>query len=623
MEGEAYECQVEGTEYKKGRVKSKDDDNFLFKGKTENDFTRTIAKNKCRLQSKTKKKSVVFRDLNVVPLTDTVLFDKEQAPIAIGSTRSVKQDAKDAVNWGTYKPTLRVYSLKTVMDDKFEYYVRINSVFRPSSTLFTWNCTLLQPTDGDTHNINVSFPPPTNDPKELAFWNNLQLRRSAMEKQDACKKEADELILSMNHELELMESGSPSSSPSSSPSTSSRKKMNENDYFHAQVICDSNFQTLECLEGTQKGGNVFRVTGKVIQITQENITIELYAIESFNRLKPEDQITTKQYTIKNDPQLLIWRSYERFIQNQPLVGEQFQSQIACNITAASTGLGSFSLACLRKDKDPIRDVLGTVKEISGNTMTVSLFLKEDTIQPLYYGDGDGMTSKTDFKLDYNPKYPLWKHYSRLEEDGSQQLGTVPVTLRDVSGNGDCFFYALFQALSNRNLVQKLTPTLPKNKVENVDKFIVAFRRYLADNLDSKLTMLVQSLKNEEEKTFNLKIQGLSTPFQNTLKSSATLVTKLTELKKAVTTRGTYVSEPEVELTKEFLTKLGIFLDIKNNITKTQWNSQSNLYNLNEQRIVLVNIDENHYNWYKFPAKPTQGGKTFCRRPRRRRTLRRR
>lgn len=612
-----YECTLDpldGNKYTTGIVMEKDTDNFLFRTPNASAFNMTISKKNCRPKTK---KSIAFRDTKKsekasppLPLTDTVLFDKEQAPIAIGSTRSLKQDKvpKEAVNWETYKPTLRVYSLKTMMDDKFEYYVRINSVSRRSAgekTGFTWNCTLLQPTDGDTNNINVSYPPPADDPKEVAFWNNLQLRRRAAEKQDACKKEADEAILSLNHELELLSKVEPSSvSPLSTPS---RKKMHENDYFHAQINCDSKTpfddekKTVECLEGNQtQKGYVFRVTGKVIQIANDKITIELYAIESFNRKEDQkwsslENIPTKQYTIRNDPALLIWRTYERFIQHDPKVGEQFQSQIACKITGALRVVYGdrfyITPACLRKDvsDEPIRDVLGTVKDISGNKMIVSLFLKEDPIKPLYFGVGP--TSQTDFKLDYNPKHALWRHYSRLEEDGSQQVGTVPVILNNVPADGDCFLYALFRALANRHLLQSLTPTtLPSAAVANEGTFIVAFRQYLADHLDSKLT----------------------------LQSSATLDNKLADLKKAVTTLGTYVSEPEVELTKELLATLGIILDIKNDVTE-----KSHLYNLNERRIVLVNQRETHYNWYEFPSTTTTGGTIRRRRRPPRRTLRRR
>lgn len=682
-EAEKYECQVtDDGKWKSGRVKSKDQDHYLFRGLLQQEFNTTIAKSKCRVKkthSKTKK-SIAFRDLKStsdqsppLPLTDTIVFDKEQAPVAIGSTRSLKQDKlpKDDVNWETYKPTLRVYSLKTVMDDKFEYYVRINSVSRPSSsedTLFTWNCTLLQPTDANTQNINVSFPPPPEDPKQVVFWNHLQVRRRATEKQEACKKEADEVIQSLKHELELLSKAEPPPSAASSktPSSSSReKKIRENDYFHAQVNCDSDTpftdenQTLQCLEGNQdKKGYVFRVTGKVIQITKEHITIDLYAIETFNRKDEKqwtllDKIQTKQYKIRNDPQLLIWRSYERFVvQYEPKLGDQFQSKIACKITGAVLDLGGIygdrlyinNTNCLQKkdSKEPLRDVLGTVKKVSGNKMTVGLFLKEDPVKPLYYGEG--LSSKTDFTLDYNPKkYALWKHSFRLVEDGSQQVGTVSVTLRDVEGDGNCFFRALFQALSSRRLIEKLTPTLPPDAIKDETIFIGAFRQYLADNIDAKLQSLIKSLQDPslvqervdrtkgdlvqdpslDSETIKLKIQGLSKEFQTILKSSASLDNKLAELKNAVSRSGTYVSEPEVELTQELLAKLGIFLVIQND--KTKW---THLYNLNEQRIVLVNVDEKHYKWCEFPPpSSTKGGggtTTFRRRRRQRhRTLRRR
>jgi hypothetical protein len=202
------------------------------------------------------------------------------------------------------------------------------------------------------------------------------------------------------------------------------------------------------------------------------------------------------------------------------------------------------------------------------------------------------------------------------------VGTVQVILQNVEGNGDCFLYALFRALANRHLLQSLTPTtLPPAAVANEGTFIVAFRQYLADHLDSKLTALIQSLEKdriESENTFQLKIKGLSTPFQTTLKSSATLDNKLADLKTAVTTLGTYVSEPEVELTKELLATLGIILDIKNDVTE-----KSHLYNLNERRIVLVNLRETHYNWYEFPSTTTKGGTIRRRRRPPRRTLRRR
>ena len=143
---------------------------------------------------------------------DNMVFHKDQASIAIRSTRSSSSSKKLLPNWETYKPTLNIYSLKTMLHNKFEYYVRINKVIEEPdsrSKLFTWKCTLLQPTDGEVQTISVSFPPPNKiktkaDQNALAFWKNLEIRRNAIEKKGACMTEANEAILHLNHEFQLL-----------------------------------------------------------------------------------------------------------------------------------------------------------------------------------------------------------------------------------------------------------------------------------------------------------------------------------------------------------------------------------------------------------------------------------
>jgi hypothetical protein len=625
-----------------------------------------------------KKKTISFRgddakkqekDSLPLPLTDTVLFHKEQAPSAISATRSLKhhKSPKEAVAWETYKPALHIYSLKTTLMDGFQYYVRVNSVSRSSksqgsSSSFTWNCTLMQTHDGETRNLTFSFPPTLSkssskhELEERAFWIHLEVRRHASEKQNACKKEAEEAILALQHELQLlleqeddevlpsrsMSSHHPSTATvvdltkASPPNNPTATTVKENDYFQAFIACsktsfENDDSAIKCLEGKLKGG-VYRISGKILKVTDSQITIEVHAIRHSKKTSssPEEDLDNhvemKEYTIRNDPTLLIWKTYTRVDhRDPPKVGQMFESKISCNVSSATWDkqwiYGDriyIKPTCLRQKEPDAKDqeVVGTVTKIQDKKWVVSLYLKESPLKQIFYGN---RISQTGFELYYNPsKYELWKNYKPLVEDGTQLPGTIQVTLENVPGDGSCFFYALFEALTNRRLFddQKFQPDiLSVQATRERPVFMREFRSYLAENMKKRFSELLQHLDHDDlPESRSAKIEGLSKEFQDIIESSATKNDKIVELQKAVEKSTCYVSEPEVQETQELLSGLGIFLDIKNG---AKWKDTSYLYNMNLNRIVLVNNND-HYKWYKFPVEKKGGRKTRRRGHRRRR-----
>lgn len=199
-----------------------------------------------------------------------------------------------------------------------------------------------------------------------------------------------------------------------------------------------------------------------------------------------------------------------------------------------------------------------------------------------------------------------------------------VTEVDNGGKGNCFFYAIHGALSERPALLDTVCAclkLPKDK----EGFNIEFRKVIAEDPETKQNFrdfidgLINSIvalntEKQAKNTITVLTAELSTEFKDTLRTSIAnpyeflderetkrdkIVTKLCE---HIKTNFVYVSDPETEIAKRKLAECGIYLDIKRRSFP-----QLQLF---DNRIVLRNIDGWHYQYFSFI---TPGGGSRSRR----------
>jgi hypothetical protein len=234
--------------------------------------------------------------------------------------------------------------------------------------------------------------------------------------------------------------------------------------------------------------------------------------------------------------------------------------------------------------------MGAVLNTNADMLTISLVDISDSIT-----------------FPYNPTSHFGKHYRRLDENQPKQpndIGTVLVHEQPITGDGNCFYYAIFEALQDANLLNdvKLGTTS--------QEFVTNLRKQLSETIDFKAYL--DHLGGLDNETKNVILEYLSKEFQTIINSDAQ--DKMEQLKKAVQNPRTWASQLEVKETENVLASKNIRLDIKTNNTLKIWPGRTYLYNFNPRRIVLINQNE-HYTWYKFSS----SGGARQRRTRRKRT----
>jgi hypothetical protein len=413
----------------------------------------------------------------------------------------------------------------------------------------------LQPTDGEVQTISVSFPPPPPnkiktkaDQNALAFWKHLEIRRNAIAKEGACMREANEAILHLNHEFQLLTAPLSKSSlkddyqditeeeKEEEEEQKETKKINiqENDIFTAKINC--NIDTFKTDTATVKGSNSF----------SSYITRFLSTISTISTKSKEDN--------KEDR---IQQCFEN----------------------------------TQKEKDYVFQLTGKVIEIYEENQNEFVKIELQKIESFdtlanksLSKDFDQLKRKPTYSIKNDPSLLIWRTYKKQSNDSEgTNSSMVTATLQDVPDDGDCFFYALYRALDNRNLLA----TMYEKKTPTEEDFIKNLRIYLSKILNEDNT----TNDNDNKKVESLK-QVISQP-------------------------KTWVSEIEVNKMKELLSNHEITLDIKNNNDNDHKWKKDMLLLLDEkkQRIVLVNEDNQHYKWYKFPpptkTSPTEskGGKS--------------
>ena len=211
-------------------------------------------------------------------------------------------------------------------------------------------------------------------------------------------------------------------------------------------------------------------------------------------------------------------------------------------------------------------------------------------------------------------------------------GTVPADLMtpvrsvEAGGAGDCFFYSIYDALRSQGLLERTTTDLriPNTKEE----FVIAFRALISDNSDAEFLKLYRQIcelhtsEYHAREPFRGHIEAsghptwLSDLILRTFLSydferheciehaddSVEVLTFIREGKRQIRIRGKYTSNIEPLIAKQLLNAVCIYLDIKNRL----WRNLLNIQN----RIVLHNMREGHYQYYKFTGSGRSVDDTF-------------
>ena len=157
---------------------------------------------------------------------------------------------------------------------------------------------------------------------------------------------------------------------------------------------------------------------------------------------------------------------------------------------------------------------------------------------------------------------------------------------DAGGDGNCFYYSLYEALENKKI------KLGFLKYNNKEEFNIQLRNYLSQNINlNNLINVICNDKLTDINIFNQKILGFSNEIQNLFRNmDCKNHTKIIQdYKNIIKQDKIWISEPEVTAIKQILKDNNIILRIVNN--------GINPVNLQANEIMLRNDSEMHYVWY--------------------------
>jgi hypothetical protein len=204
---------------------------------------------------------------------------------------------------------------------------------------------------------------------------------------------------------------------------------------------------------------------------------------------------------------------------------------------------------------------------------------------------------------------------------------LPTKVIDAGGSGNCFFFSMYEALCDNNL---LTDVCDKLKISNKrEQFNLNFRKLLSESqlLEDDYLSTVKRLcelkfgvlqPGDTRSSFDEMLKGLPLQQKTLLKSLQKKSCGDTDiivnaLKNAIKINKVWVGEIEVNCVKQILwDECKVVLDIKKRTISPLLPKKN--------RIVLYNEEENHYKWFQL-IKPTGGGKTRRNRSKRRYTRR--
>jgi hypothetical protein len=274
----------------------------------------------------------------------------------------------------------------------------------------------------------------------------------------------------------------------------------------------------------------------------------------------------------------------------PEIGDKFQSRIVCDIKNREFKMAygesmSIDEKCLKNTLRALSmpSVTGEVLEMGDGKIKFSLKLSQ------YDLHRSGWWVDNIFTLPYNREYVFWKNYQPM---------TVTFKLMDAGGGGQCFFFSLYEALKhNKRLdnIKKLSV-----RVDTKENFATTMRTYLSKNVD--YAKFIEAVDKATPETKSKMMESYPEDFRTILDSNVSQDQKIKDLQEAIQKTTCFVSEQEVLKMNDVLKKdCKITLTINNTAPK----SLIERYNLNT--VMLANINETHYQWYKSQSDRSGGG----------------
>ena len=214
---------------------------------------------------------------------------------------------------------------------------------------------------------------------------------------------------------------------------------------------------------------------------------------------------------------------------------------------------------------------------------------------------------------------------REKEKGIFSSFLTPVTEEDAGGEGNCFYFSLFEALRAQSLLDTVCDTFRLGACTTKDEFNRAFRKFLASELVAELDSIVAHICTIPIHLRGPSLSSLSIEYQTILESITEAQCKnresrqpiVQQLQAITATNEAWAGEPEVLHTKRLLQGLGIILHIDNDEGYyTPDATAAFVYAPN--RIILRRVGDNHYRWYRFVF--TRGGERTKKRQRTQRTV---
>jgi len=196
-------------------------------------------------------------------------------------------------------------------------------------------------------------------------------------------------------------------------------------------------------------------------------------------------------------------------------------------------------------------------------------------------------------------------FEQSNDDDVKNYGLV-----NVEGDGNCFYYALYQALHEEGLFSNINTSLitfntekefvheMRKKVSENEVVVRGFRETIKDLCDPKIDPATKTIKlnqfsHEHQVVINKFLAHLHTLHLDTVVDPEQIKKAKRNLKmellKASATDKVYVSEIEVLTVKDLLRENGVILTI--HVAK------ENPVELNNPNQIFLYTNDNHYKWY--------------------------
>jgi len=207
--------------------------------------------------------------------------------------------------------------------------------------------------------------------------------------------------------------------------------------------------------------------------------------------------------------------------------------------------------------------------------------------------------------------------------------TTSVKLTDAGGGGDCFYLSVYESLKSQGYLEAFNSAFGPTP-DNIS-FVKRFRLLISNECESLLKnfykeMCTKAAGSPDDFASLLAINAIpdwlvviikkyiSTDNLSCLEQDAETITLfISECQAQITKMGNWAGELETKAAKNILSRIGVYLEIKNRVMPR--------LALVPGRIVLCNLGEAHYQYYSYNMKGGRKTKKSLRKNRRNRKTR--